>query len=311
MTENIIFAGSPEFAAAHLQALLENGLTPSAVFTQPDRPAGRGRKLTPNPVKQLADNHKLPTFQFAVLDDIAKAEILMLSQPTLLIVVAYGLLLPNWLLNWPKYGAINVHASLLPRWRGAAPIQRAIEAGDNESGVGIMQMESGLDTGPIWREKRCPITANTTAESLYQQLETLGTVALIDFLQTKPYLNGTPTPQSNTGITYAKKLTKQEAKIDWQQNMTQIDCKIRAFNPAPVAFTQIGEQRYRIYNASPEANTSTQTAGTVIAEDKSGILVRCGDGAIRIHALQEIGKKRLLANDFLNAKSLLGVTFES
>lgn len=311
MSKNLVFAGSPEFAAFHLQALIANDLTPSAVFTQPDRPAGRGRKLTANPVKQLAADNQLNIFQFPTLDESAKSEILALPQPQLLIVVAYGLLLPEWLLHWPKYGAINVHASLLPRWRGAAPIQRAIEAGDKDSGVGIMQMEKGLDTGAVWLEKRCPIDDSTNAAELYETLKTLGATALIEFLQSEKYIAGKPTPQAEDGVTYAQKLSKAEAKINWHDSMAVIERKIRAFNPVPVAFTQIGEQRYRIYSASPEASSSDKAVGTVIAEDKNGIVVRCSDGAICIHELQEIGKKRLTAKDFLNAKSLLGVTFES
>lgn len=311
MNKEFIFAGSPEFAAFHLQALIDNGFTPNCVFTQPDRPAGRGRKLTANPVKQLSEANNLTIYQFPVLNETAKKQILSLPQPKLLIVVAYGLLLPEWLLNWPKYGAINIHASLLPRWRGAAPIQRAIEAGDKESGIGIMQMEKGLDTGAVWIEKRCPITATTNAATLHDTLKQLGAKALIEFLQGELYNLGQPTPQIEEGVTYAQKLSKAEAQINWQESMSVIDCKIRAFNPVPIAFTQIGEQRYRIYSASPETTTLDKPVGTVIDEDKNGILVRCGDGAIRIHEIQEVGKKRLAAKDFLNAKSLLGVRFES
>ncbi len=309
-TKNIIFAGTPDFAAAHLQVLIDNGYTPSLVLTQPDRASGRGRKLKPSPVKTLAEAHDIAVFQPEKLDTDAKAFLDAQPRPDLLIVVAYGLLLPQWALDWAKHGAINVHASLLPRWRGAAPIQRAIEAGDSESGVGIMQMDIGLDTGDVWREVRVPITDTTTAEQLHDDLQIAGTQALIDALPVIFAGEDKPIPQTETGVTYAKKLSKQEAQIDWSEDAERICRKIRAFNPVPVAHSATERNwRFRFYQATPQENNHEKPFGTVLSEDRNGLIIACKGGAVCVTELQEVGKKRLAVRDFLNGKSLLRERF--
>ncbi len=308
--KNIVFAGTPDFAAHHLQALIDNGYTPSLVLTQPDRAAGRGRKLTPSPVKKIAEAHEINVFQPEKLDDNAKQFMQNLPQPDLLIVVAYGLLLPQWALDWAKYGAINVHASLLPRWRGAAPIQRAIEAGDKESGVSIMQMDIGLDTGDVWQEVRVPITETTNAGQLHDELQSVGAKTLVNTMPLIFNAEKSPKPQSEMGVTYAKKLSKAEAKINWHESVEVICRKIRAFNPVPIAHSETTEgQRFRFYTAMPKVLDHHMPVGTVLSEDKNGILIACQGGAVCVIELQEIGKKRLLVGDFLNGKSLLNTEF--
>lgn len=319
MSKNLVFAGTPDFAAFHLQALIDSGNKPSLVLTQPDRAAGRGRKLTPSPVKVIAEQYDIPIFQPEKLDSDAQAYLSALPQPDLLIVVAYGLLLPQWALDWAKFGAINVHASLLPRWRGAAPIQRAIEAGDSETGIGIMQMDIGLDTGDVWNEIRLPITDTMNAGQLHDELQTAGAKGLIDTLPIIFSGNATPIAQADNGVTYAKKLNKAEAKINWNEDAETICRKIRAFNPVPIAHSETTDgQRYRFYTATPITDNSiasdkttdtTTDNGTVISEDKNGIIITCQDGAIAVTELQEIGKKQLNVKDFLNGKSLLGYQF--
>ncbi len=307
---NIVFAGTPDFASAHLQALIDSGFTPSLVLTQPDRAAGRGRKLKPSPVKVLAEAHDIAVFQPEKLDVEAKAFLDAHPRPDLLIVVAYGLLLPQWALDWAERGAINVHASLLPRWRGAAPIQRAIEAGDSESGIGIMQMDIGLDTGDVWREVRVPINDVTTAEQLHDALQAAGAKALIDALPVIFAGEEKPTPQSQDGVTYAKKLSKEEAQIDWSEDADSICRKIRAFNPVPVAHSTTERNwRFRFYQATPQVISHDQSFGTVLFEDKNGLVIACQGGAVCVTELQEVGKKRLTVRDFLNGKSLLGERF--
>lgn len=310
MSKNLVFAGTPDFAAYHLQALIDSGNAPTLVLTQPDRAAGRGRKLTPSPVKVIAEKYQIPVFQPEKLDAEAKQHLTTLPQPDLLIVVAYGLLLPQWTLDWARCGAINVHASLLPRWRGAAPIQRAIEAGDAESGIGIMQMDIGLDTGDVWNEIRVPITDTTNAQQLHDELQNAGEKALIDTLSVIFSGERQPTPQSADGITYAKKLSKQEAQINWSEPADVICRKIRAFNPVPIAHSETEDgQRYRFYTAVPHVISHDKPHGTVLSEDKNGIIIACEGGAICVTELQEIGKKRLAVRDFLNGKSLLGCRF--
>ncbi len=310
MHENLIFAGTPDFAARHLQALIDDGRTPTLVLTQPDRAAGRGRKLKPSPVKVIAEQYNIPVYQPEKLDDEARQELESLSRPDLLIVVAYGLLLPQWALDWGRFGAINVHASLLPRWRGAAPIQRAIEAGDVESGVGIMQMDKGLDTGDIWKEIRVPIADTMNAQQLHDELQNVGVQALLEVLPA--IFSGTtaPVPQLKEDVCYAKKLSKQEAHICWDEPAEVICRKIRAFNPVPIAYSETESgQRFRFYQATPLNVQCEQVSGSVVSEDKTGIVIACQDGAVSVEELQETGKKRLSAENFLNGKSLLGETF--
>lgn len=309
-TYNVVFAGTPDFAAYHLTALIDNGYKPRLVLTQPDRAAGRGRKLTPSPVKTVAENHDIAVFQPQKLDSDAKTWLQQQPRPDLLIVVAYGLLLPQWMLDWATHGAINVHASLLPRWRGAAPIQRAIAAGDKETGVGIMQMDNGLDTGAVWSEVRVPITETMTAGQLHDKLQIVGAQALIDTLPIIWAGDSQPMAQLDEGITYAKKLTKAEAQIDWSDTPEAICRKIRAYNPVPVAHSVTTDGiRFRFYQAIPLSITHSARVGEVIREDKDAIVIAGNHGAIAVSELQEVGKKRLNARDYLNGKSLLGGRF--
>lgn len=300
----IIFAGTPDFAAASLKALLDSDHDICAVYTQPDRPAGRGRKLTPSPVKQLALDHQIPVEQPLNFKQENSLEQLASYQADLMIVVAYGLLLPQAVLDTPRLGCINVHASLLPRWRGAAPIQRAILAGDNETGVGIMQMEAGLDTGPVLLEARCPIAASDNAQSLHDKLAALGATTLLESLKDIEHLLQQARPQDDSQMTYAAKLQKQEAVIDWQQPAAQLLRQVNAFNPWPVAQTQWRGDTLRIWQAEVSAESTQATPGTVIAVNKQGIDVACGDGSLRITQLQVPGKRAMQVQDFLNANSI-------
>lgn len=300
----IIFAGTPDFAAASLKALLDSDHDICAVYTQPDRPAGRGRKLTPSPVKQLALDHQIPVEQPLNFKQDNSLEQLASYQADLMIVVAYGLLLPQAVLDTPRLGCINVHASLLPRWRGAAPIQRAILAGDNETGVGIMQMEAGLDTGPVLLEARCPIAASDNAQCLHDKLAELGATTLLESLKDIEHLLQQARPQDDSQMTYAAKLQKQEAVIDWQQPAAQLLRQVNAFNPWPVAQTQWRGDTLRIWQAEVSAEPTQAIPGTVIAVNKQGIDVACGDGSLRITQLQVPGKRAMQVQDFLNANSI-------
>ncbi|MCC5796037.1 MAG: methionyl-tRNA formyltransferase [Methylophaga sp.] len=300
----IIFAGTPEFAASSLQALLDTEHEICAVYTQPDRPAGRGRKLTPSPVKQLALQHQIPVEQPENFKNEQDRQRLEHYQADVMIVVAYGLLLPQRILDAPKHGCINVHASLLPRWRGAAPIQRAILAGDKETGVCIMQMEAGLDTGPVLAEVRCTIADTETASSLHDRLAELGANTLVEALTDLSAQQLNAQVQDDINTTYASKLDKSEALIDWQKSATEIDRQIRAFNPWPVSFTQWKEQPLRIWQASLMSGDSQSSAGTVLSVTKQGIDVATGDGIIRLQQLQAPGKKAMPVADFINANRI-------
>lgn len=300
----IIFAGTPEFAASSLQALLDTEHEICAVYTQPDRPAGRGRKLTPSPVKQLALQHQIPVEQPENFKNEQDRQRLEHYQADVMIVVAYGLLLPQRILDAPKHGCINVHASLLPRWRGAAPIQRAILAGDKETGVCIMQMEAGLDTGPVLAEVRCAIADTETAASLHDRLAELGANTLVEALTDLPARQRNAQVQDDANTTYASKLDKSEALIDWQKSAAEIDRQIRAFNPWPVSFTQWKEQPLRIWQASLVTGNSQSSAGTVLSVTKHGIDVATGNGIIRLQQLQAPGKKAMSVADFINANRI-------
>jgi len=298
----IIFAGTPEFAASSLQALVEAGHQPVAVYSQPDRKAGRGRKLHPSPVKQLALAHDIPVFQPQNLKDTDAQRQLAVLQPDLIIVVAYGLILPQSILDIPAHGCINVHASLLPRWRGAAPIQRAILAGDRDSGVCIMQMEAGLDTGPVLREVRTAIDANDTGSSLHDRLAKLGAQALLATVDDIAAGNVVATPQDDSGSSYAAKLDKREAWIDWNQPAIKLERQVRAFNPWPVAQTRHSENVLRIWEATAQPATGSDIAsGNVIALSADGLMVACGDGALTIQRLQLPGGRPLAVRDWINA----------
>jgi methionyl-tRNA formyltransferase len=305
----IIFAGTPEFAATALSALLTTRHQVVAVYTQPDRPAGRGRKLQPSPVKQLALEHGIEVRQPAKLKEAADQAALRELDADLMVVVAYGLLLPQAVLDAPRLGCINIHASLLPRWRGAAPIQRAILAGDEESGVTIMQMEAGLDTGPMLHILPTPILRDDTGGSLHDRLAELGARALLESLSAIAEGSLIPRPQDDALATYAKKLDKGEARIDWRQTAAEIDRQVRAFNPWPVAQCDINGQVMRIWQARPVEGElpPTAQAGQVVGAGKAGIDVATGSGILRILELQLPGKRALSAADFLNAHSVDGV----
>ncbi|MFA6232248.1 MAG: methionyl-tRNA formyltransferase [Rhodanobacter sp.] len=299
----LVFAGTPEFAVPCLEACRASGADVVAVFTQPDRPAGRGRKLTPSPVKQAALDAGISVEQPESLKSAEAQQTLASYRPDLLVVVAYGLILPRKVLALPRLGCWNVHASLLPRWRGAAPIQRAILAGDAQSGVDLMQMEAGLDTGPVLLQRRTPITATDTGGSLHDRLATLGAEVLAEGLRHQ--FAGEPlvaTPQSDEGITYAHKLDKAEAKLDFSRPAIELERQVRAFNPWPVAEGEIAGESVRIWAAHAIKLQQPATAGQLVAAGRDGIELACGEGALRITALQRSGGRRISAIDYLNTR---------
>ena len=302
----VVFAGTPDFAASSLAAVLDSEHEVVAVYTQPDRPAGRGRKLTPSPVKQLAQEHGLPVVQPASLKDAdAQAELAALNADVM-VVVAYGLLLPQAVLDTPRLGCINVHASLLPRWRGAAPIQRAIEAGDSASGVTIMQMDAGLDTGAMLYEVRTPITSRTTGGDLHDQLAIQGANALIHVLDNLDNGSLEATPQPEEGVTYAAKLSKAEAELDFSQPAEQLARKIRAFNPWPVAWCTLGNDRLRLLMASVEQGEQPPSPpGTLLEHGDDHLRIACGEQGqevLCVSRAQLPGGKAMAVRDLLNAR---------
>lgn len=299
----IVFAGTPEFAAVHLDALLRAGIKPVAVYSQPDRPAGRGQQLQMSPVKQLALQHGIAVEQpVNFKSDEAKAA-LQAYAPDLLIVVAYGLLLPQAVLDIPRLGCVNLHGSILPRWRGAAPIQRALLAGDAETGVDLMRMEAGLDTGPVLASARTPITAQDTGGSLHDRLATLGADLLVSNLPALLRGELRPQVQDDARATYAKKLEKTEAQIDWSQPAAQIDRQIRAFNPWPVAQTTLGTDTLRIWFSHCTEQHHTAAPGTIIEQQADALLVATGAGVLAITELQWPGGKRLPVKEVLKARA--------
>ncbi len=305
---NIIFAGTPDFSVPPLAALLETEHNIIAVFTQPDRPAGRGRKLTASPVKQLALEHSIPVYQpknFKAEEDLVQLEGL---QADLMVVVAYGLLLPQRVLDAPRLGCINIHASLLPRWRGAAPIQRSILAGDSETGITIMEMEAGLDTGPMLLKKSCDIYAEDTGGSLHDRLSPMGAEALLEALPGIADGSLQAQVQDDSEAVYASKMNKDEAVMDWRLSAAELGRQVRAFNPWPVAQTTLEDKVLRVWEAEPLSGGSGEVPGKVVATDRNGIDVATGDGVLRIKTLQLPGKRAMSAADFLNAHSLEGVT---
>lgn len=296
----VIFAGTPDFAAQHLAALLDSKHDVVAVYTQPDRPAGRGKKLTASPVKVLGEEHNIPVYQPASLKQDAAQQELAAIDADIMVVVAYGLLLPTAVLNAPKLGCINVHGSILPKWRGAAPIQRAIWAGDSETGVTIMQMDEGLDTGDMLHIATLPIESSDTSATLYDKLAALGPKALVDVLDN--FDSYSPEKQDDALATYAKKLSKEEALISWHDDAAQIERNIRAFNPWPVAWMKIDEHNVKVWSGDVVALDKAVSPGTIVSANKEGITIATGKGALRITSLQIPGKKALPAADVINAR---------
>lgn len=299
----IVFAGTPDFAARHLAALLSSEHEVIAVYTQPDRPAGRGKKLTASPVKQIAVEHNIEVYQPENFkSDQAKQQLAELNAD-LMVVVAYGLLLPQTVLDTPRLGCINVHGSILPRWRGAAPIQRSIWAGDSETGVTIMQMDIGLDTGDMLKIATLPIEATDTSASMYGKLAELGPQALVDCIADIASDKAIATKQDDALANYAKKLSKEEAKIDWSMDATFIERCVRAFNPWPMSHFDVAENTIKVWQSRVEAQTSNQPVGTIVKADKSGIYVATGNGLLVLEQLQVPGKKALPVQDILNARA--------
>lgn len=296
----IVFAGTPEFAAEHLKALLDTPFEIVAVYTQPDRPAGRGQKLMPSPVKQLAVEHGLPVLQPPTLRDPAAQAELAALKPDLMVVVAYGLILPQVVLDIPRLGCINSHASLLPRWRGAAPIQRAVEAGDAESGVTVMQMEAGLDTGPMLLKVSTPISAEDTGGSLHDRLAQLGPQAVVEAIAGLAAGSLKGEVQDDALATYAHKLSKDEAQIDWSRPADELERRIRAFTPWPVCHTTLGEAALKVLGAKPA--TGVGAPGQIIDASRDGLLVACGEGALLLTRLQLPGGKPLAFADLFNSR---------
>jgi methionyl-tRNA formyltransferase len=299
----LVFAGTPEFAVPCLEACRADGIEVAAVYTQPDRPAGRGRKLTPSPVKQAALAAGITVEQPGSLKAVEAQRTLAAYRPDLLVVVAYGLILPRKVLAIPRLGCWNVHASLLPRWRGAAPIQRAILAGDTESGVDLMQMEAGLDTGPVMLQRRTPISRDDTGGSLHDRLSTLGAELLAEGLRLT--LTGNvpvAIPQPEDGVSYAHKLDKAEAKLDFSRPALALERQVHAFDPWPVAEGTIAGETLRIWAAQAIALDHRGAPGSVLAAGREGIDLACGEGVLRVTALQRAGGKRIGAIDYLNAR---------
>jgi len=297
----IIFAGTPDFAARHLQALLDSEHQVIAVYTQPDRPAGRGQQLQASPVKQLAVAHDIPVFQPKSLKKTPAQQQLSALDADLMVVVAYGLILPQVVLDTPKLGCINVHGSLLPRWRGAAPIQRALWAGDTNTGVTIMQMDAGLDTGAMLSMATLPIEDHDTSATLYDKLAVIGPRALVEALQDLPGLQAKAQPQQDSAANYAEKLSKEEALLDFNKAAVALEREIRAFNPWPVSYLQLGTQQLKIWQARVEAGSAQP--GQVVRVDKKGIAIGTSDGLLVIEQLQPPGKKAMAVVDFLNGRA--------
>ena len=299
---NIIFAGTPDFAARHLQALINSHHNVIAVYTQPDRPAGRGKKLTASPVKELALAHNIPVYQPGSLRKEPAQQQLAALNADIMVVVAYGLILPKVVLDTPRLGCINVHGSILPRWRGAAPIQRALWAGDKETGVTIMQMDVGLDTGDMLLKTYLPIEDDDTSASLYEKLAQQGPDALLQALE--GLANGTlaAEKQDEALANYAEKLSKEEARLDWTKSATQLWQEVRAFNPWPVSYFEHQGNTIKVWQTQVSTTSSNAAPGTIISASKKGIEVATGDGVITLLSMQLPGKNPLSVADILNAR---------
>lgn len=307
---SVLFAGTPEFSVPALEALVASRHRVVAVYTQPDRPAGRGQQLATSAVKQSAIRHGLPVEQPATLRDQATIHRLEQWQADVMVVVAYGLILPAAVLALPRLGCLNIHASLLPRWRGAAPIHRALLAGDSQTGVTIMRMDAGLDTGPMLLERITPIASSDTSAALHDRLAAMGADALLTALDgvIDGSIAGRAQPQQ--GVTYAAKIRKDEALIDWSKTAIEIDRQVRAFNPWPVAETRFDGQQLRVWEANPVNETAAATPGTVVATAADGIRVATGLGILNLTRVQLAGRKAVTAAEFLNAHRLDGAVFE-
>jgi len=314
MSFRVVFAGTPEFARVALAQLLAAGFEVPLVLTQPDRPAGRGLKLHASPVKQLAEQHGIPVAQPRSLrldgkypeDAAAARAALQAARADVMVVAAYGLILPQWVLDQPRHGCLNIHASLLPRWRGAAPIHRAIEAGDARTGITIMQMDAGLDTGDMLLVQALPIGPRATTASLHDELAALGGQLIVHALQLAGQGALRPVPQPAEGVSYAHKIDKHEAAIDWRQSAALIERRIRAFDPFPGASTTLGDAVIKLWSSEIDSYLRTPDAlcGQILAINDAGITVACGDGALRLTELQRPGGKRLPAREFLRGFAL-------
>ena len=299
----VIFAGTPHFAARALAALLENNYEVVAVLTQPDRPAGRGMLLTPSPVKQLAEQHGIPVLQPLTLKAVEIQQQLAIFQADVMVVAAYGLILPVAVLQMPHHGCLNIHASLLPRWRGAAPIQRAILAGDAETGITIMQMDEGLDTGAMLIKKTCLVSVQDTAQTLHDRLAKLGAEAIIEALNKLSHGNISGVAQDAAQATYAAKIIKSEAQLDWTQSAAQLNRAIRAYNPVPGAYSSLNGTTIKIWQAS-ESEQLYGEPGTVRAINKDDIQVACGHGSLKLQVLQRPNGKSLPVSQFVQGFTL-------
>ena len=312
----LVFAGTPEFARASLEALVAAGRTPVAVYTQPDRPAGRGKKLTASPVKQYALEHDIPVHQPQTLRDPAAAAELAALEPDLLVVAAYGLILPQNVLDIPSHGCLNVHASVLPRWRGAAPIQAAILAGDETTGISLMGMTAGLDCGPVFHAEEISIGADETAGELHDRLAALGGATLVEHLDAIASGELLAAEQNDALATYAPKINKTDAEIDWSLPATEVARRVRAYNPFPGAYCHVGgglpatvarkagSHRIKVWRAVPVEGCGEP--GTVLQFDRDGFIVACGEGALRIGEAQLPGKRRAPVHEFIGQADLAG-----
>jgi methionyl-tRNA formyltransferase len=303
----LLFAGTPEFAAVALHDIIQAGHTVCGVLTQPDRPAGRGMKLQASSVKTLALQQHIAVAQPRSLrldgkypeDALAAQTFIQVAQADVMVVAAYGLILPQWVLDTPRLGCLNIHASLLPRWRGAAPIHRAIEAGDTHTGVVIMQMDAGLDTGDMLLSQSLEIASEDTTASLHDKLASLGGTLIEQALAKAQAQQLVRTPQPTEGITYANKIEKHEAALDWRLSAKLLAQRVRAFNPFPVASLQANGEVIKVWSAQAEDSQTKHATGTVVSADESGICIACGEGVLRITELQKAGGKRLQAAEFL------------
>ena len=303
----IVYAGTPEFAVPALEALTASDHRVIAVYTQPDRPAGRGRKLQPSPVKQCALEHGIEVRQPLDFKTAEEREALAALQADLMVVAAYGLLLPATVLATPRLGCVNLHASLLPRWRGASPIQQAILAGDARSGITLMKMDSGLDTGDMIARRALDIDSRWSAGELHDALAPLAADLLMDTLPDIEAALAAAEPQDDNEACYAPRLDKRQAEVDWSKPRAQLSREIRAYNPWPVSFTRLGGDNLRLWRAVEAGAGQAGAAGEVVAHDRSGVFVRCGDGILQLTELQFAGRRRCTAEQALNARDLTGV----